>query len=131
MATYINDSDITDLVLKDFGAELSAKVTLSDAEVEDMAERKGLIDKDEIETNPVHYQVKKYAINWVARELCLDALGKNNVDVSQIEKYDRLYDVYRRRLRETDSAITKQILRGSVSNTRDRGGVNSDILFVG
>jgi len=120
MADYIVDADITDNILTSFST-LSDYVTDSDDAVESMAESKGVLDSDDIETDPVHFLVKKYAIAWVGMEMCLDYMGTNNNDLPvEIEKYAVKYKLYKDKIALLDSQITGAMLTGDVDEASDR-----------
>jgi len=128
--TYIQTTDITDMILNETGLStvLSAKVDASDDAVEDLAESKG-VEVDDIETDPVHYLVKRYAIAWVGMELCFDALGKNNVEIADVEKYHIKYRHYKEMVKEFAERITSSMLNGSTSRQMDRANTISGVLF--
>jgi len=126
---YIQTTDITDQVINDFGVTVvQAKLDLSDKAVEDLAERRDL-EVSEIELSPVHWQLIRWATYWVGREICLDHLGKNNVDVADIEKYKIKYDLYNELLAETEKLITAAMIAGVVDGRRDRATVMTGVLF--
>lgn len=130
MSTYILIADITDQILIDFGtAPLQAKLDLSDKAVEDLAERKGL-EVNEIETSPVHHQLKRWNKYWVGKELCFDAMFKNNVEIdASLEKYKLKFDEYKLRLQETETEITRKMISGDVVDQRDRVGLSTGTLY--
>lgn len=128
MATYITAADITDTVITSLATELTAKLLLSDAAVEDLAERKEDLAATDIETAPVHYMLKKWAAAWVCREICLDKMGVNNVEFSADDKYKVKYDVYQKLLASYESQITRAVFLGSVSSVQDRA-VRSGNIF--
>jgi len=130
MSTYILIADITDQILLDFpGTILQDKLDLSDKAVEDLAERKGL-ETSEIELSPVHHQLKRWNKYWVGKELCWDVMFKNNVEIdASLEKYKLKYDEYRKRLEETESALTREMISGDVVDQRDRVGLMTGILY--
>jgi len=130
MSTYIVIADITDQVLIDFGTVvLQAKLDLSDKAVEDLVEIRGL-EISEIETNPVHHQLKRWNKYWVGKELCFDAMFKNNVEVDAAsEKYKLKFEEYKKRLEETEGMITREMIQGDVTYERDRVGLHSGLLY--
>lgn len=128
---YITAADITDSIAKEAGylTALTAKIALSDAEVEDMAERKGVY-KSDICIDPVHRMVKNYAIDWVCREFFFDLIGKARAGV-EFDVYNEKYKLYAKRLSEDEGRITFEVLTGSVDSLQDRTGANTGTLFIG
>ncbi len=119
MAAYIETTDITDNILQ--LSTLSDYVDQSDDAVKDLAETKGVIDSDNIETNPVHYKIKRYAIAWVGMEMCSDYMGTNNNDLPvEIEKYAVKYEKYLKKVNKLDGKITKEMVTGTVDKASDR-----------
>ncbi len=121
MATYISATDITDMLFTEtaFSTLLTAKLTASDAAVVDLAE-KWDVESTDIETDPVHYIIKKWAAAWVCRELALDAMGKNNPDIADIEKYKIKYDIYKGLTAEYEAQINYEVLTGTVTEAQHR-----------
>lgn len=132
MATYISGSDITDSLLLETGLAplLAAKVTASDAEVEDLAERKG-VDTTDIETSPVHYLIKKYAVAWVCMSLCADLAGKNKNDGGlEADIYNQKYKIYKQQVTEYANQITYEVLTGDVDESRERVGPRTGTILL-
>ena len=132
MSTYITSADITDRMLLATGLStlLTAKLTLSDTAVIDMAESKG-VDSTSINLSPVHYQVKRYAIAWVGREMCFDLMGLANTDGGMdLDKYKTKYDVYNHEVAEAEGRINFEILTGTSQSAQSRG-VGSGFIFRG
>lgn len=131
MSTYIQVDDVTDPIILAFEEALQNKLELSDDAVEDLADIKGVSSSDQIKTDPVHFQLKRYAIYWTCAEICLDYLGTNNVDVVEQEKYHRKYDIYDNLRKEYAQSITAQMITGTAYNQRDRATVGTALLFRG
>jgi len=75
----------------------------------------------DIETDPVHFKVKQYAVAWVGREMCRDYMGTNNNDLPvEIEKYAVKYKIYKDRVKELAGEITEEVLTGDVGDASDR-----------
>lgn len=129
---YITTSDLTDNIINMFpSATISAKITLSTSAVNDLAERLGVRDSDDIETSPVHYQVKRYAEYWVYREICRDFIGTNNAELPEQEKYILKYKLYRQLVEEKEGEISKEMLTGDVEHIKDRANSITRTLFRG
>jgi len=132
MATYIESGDITDTVLLDGGLsdELTAKlvkVNATGGAVEDLAEQFD-VDAASIETDPVHYKLKEWAVAWVGMKLCFDLMGKANPDFPDNEKYKVKYNDYVAQLNSYRTEINYEILTGTVTDARHRG-VGSGTLY--
>ena len=129
---YIVTADITDSMLTEaaFTAKLAAKITLSTTEVEDLAERRGVLAAD-IEITPVHNLVKKYAVAWVCQELCKDEIGKVKIEAMETDMYYQKYKVYKADVSELDAQITADVLTGNVDEMRDRQGPRVGTLMEG
>ena len=131
MATYISTSDITDDIINDFGNTIvSAKVELSDDAVESMALSKGVSSGD-IETDPVNYLVREWAIAWVCFRICRDYLGKNNLESFDQDKYAVKGKIYFEEMADLDGRITKEVLRGTVNSARDMSGGMTATIYRG
>lgn len=130
-STYIDSGDITDQVLLDTGLStlLDAKLTASDDAVEDLAEQFG-VEAADIETDPVHFKIKEWAVAWVGMKMCFDIMGKANAEIPEIEKYKIKYNDYVAQLNSYRTEITYKILTGTVTEARDRG-IRSGILYRG
>lgn len=131
--SYITTADITDSSLKETALStlLSAKITACDAALEDMAMQKGVDDADDIETAPLGYLVKQWAIAWVCRELCFDLVGKNKADNIEADIYMGKYGEYKKRCSEYESQINYEILTGVADEQRDRPGARTGTLNFG
>lgn len=134
--SYIANSHITDIVINDFPAStISAKITECDTAFNSFAESKGVMSTSSIETNDDgyldHYECRRWCIFWVCREICADALGKNNVNVGANEKYENKYLFYRDRLKEVQGTITRPMIDGTVYEHNDRGRHQNATIFIG
>lgn len=127
MSDYISRTDITDNIASDF--DLTAYITESTNEINDLAQRNG-VSVDDIETDPLHYKVKRYAVCFALMRLCQDKMGTNNVDISALEKYTIKYDMYMKELKLLREQITYEVLTGEIDELRDRAVV-SGTLFRG
>lgn len=130
--SYISASDITDMIINDFpDATISAKITLSDAAFEDLAESRGVTNTDDIETDPLHWKCKQWIVSWVCKEICFDAMGKNNIELVDFEKYARKYEYHVKRLQEYETELTYEMLLGTVAERRDRATLMTGVLYRG
>lgn len=131
MATYISITDITDSMLLEtaYLSFLSAKLTASDIEMADLAEKKGAFNVTL--KNPAHSVVKKYLIAWVCRELCKDIIGKNKVEFVESDIYYQKYKLYKSEAADYEGEITREMLVGTIDNIRERQGPRVGTLFIG
>lgn len=128
---YITTSDITDVTITAFGNTIIGNyITESTSAVDDIAEKLG-VESEDIETSPVHYKVKRYAICFVCMRICQDYMGRNNVEMPEIEKYLIKYNLYKAECNALEKEITEQMLLGTVDEQRDRAGVMSATIFRG
>jgi len=112
--SYISASDITDTIINGFD-DISDYITLSDEAVENVARKRGIMDSDDIETDPVDYNIKQYAIAWVLMRMCLDKSGQNDNITSSDEKYMYKYDMYRQQVARWEKSLTPEMFLGTVS----------------
>lgn len=130
-SSYIDETDITDSAIQEAGlaTELTAKMNLVDDALEDMAMQKGVEDTD-IETDPVHYLVKRWCVAWVCMELCFDMIGKNK-DETEADIYNVKYQHYQRRLQDAESQINAEVLMGTADTQRERPGPRTGTIMIG
>jgi hypothetical protein len=119
--TYISAGDITDsqLVETSLSSKLTAKLTLCDAAIEDLAERLG-VDADDIETSPLHNVVKRWCVAWTCAEMCFDLIGKNKNDNLEMDVYFQKYKEHDARRQELELKINYEVLTGTVIDEDDR-----------
>lgn len=115
--SYITVADIkSNLISK---VDVSEYILEADEEVEDLAEKLGVYDSTEIQTDPVHHKLKRYAVVFVLMRVAQDRLGTNQTDVS-IEKYQALYDMYKAEYKELSQQITTEMVTGNVDAMVER-----------
>jgi hypothetical protein len=125
---YITYEDIKAKVAEGF--DLTDYLEESDSEVEDLAEKLGVRNPDDIETDPLHYKIKRYAVVFVLMRLCQDKIGSNSVEIADLEKYTVLYNMYSKELQTLRSEISIEMVTGQVNEIRDRA-VSTGTLFRG
>jgi hypothetical protein len=125
--SYIIRTDITDNIASDF--DLTPYIDEAENEINDLAQRNGVATAD-IETDPLHYKVKRYAVCFALMRLCQDKMGTNNIDIPSLEKYSIKYDIYLKELKHLREEITYEVLTGNILELRDRAVV-SGTLFRG
>lgn len=111
--SYITAADIKSTLVQGFS--LTDYLSEADSEIVDLAERLGVRSATEIETAPLHYKIKRYAIVFVLMRLAQDKLGTNSPDIT-LEKYQVLYDIYKRELKELLPQLTYEMFTGQVSD---------------
>ena len=126
--SYISTSDITANVA--IGFDLEPYINEADGEIDDLAEKVGVRDPDDIETDPLHYKIKRFGVAYILMRLCQDKAGTNNVDQIDLEKYLTLYNVYRKEVEALRPQISEEMFTGPVDEIRDRA-MNSGVLFRG
>lgn len=129
--SYITTADIKDSVLLEtiYSTLLAAKITDSDNEIADLAERKGAIN---ITLNsPAHYKVKRYLVAWVCAELCKDLIGKNKIEIIESDLYYQKWKVYKSEAQDLEGEITREMLVGVIDDIRERPGSRTGTLMIG
>ena len=125
--SYLNANDITSNLAQGF--DLTPYLEESDNEINDLAERLGVRDSDDIQT-PLHFKIKRYGIEYVLTRLCEDKSGTNNPDSVEMDKYFALAEYHRRRANELQAMISVEMVTGDVNEIRDRA-VRSGSIFRG
>ena len=117
--SYIEASDIKSNLSSGF--DLTEYLTEADNEINDLAEKLGVRDTDEIST-PIHYKLKRYAVVFVLMRLAQDKIGTNQPDTA-IEKYKDLYMMYKDELKDLYPQITYEMVTGDVETITGRTAV--------
>jgi hypothetical protein len=125
--SYINPDDLKASVA--IGFDLEPYLEEADGEINDLAQRNGIFSSD-IQTNPLHYKVKRYGVVYILMRLCQDKLGTNNTDIPDIEKYMVLYGIYLKELEKLKSEISVEMMTGEVDEQRDRA-IMSSVIYRG
>jgi hypothetical protein len=109
--SYITTSDITDSTIRNFvsgtDSRLSAWMANTDAEIESIAQERGLQATD-IQT-PIHYKIKEYAIAYYCYLVCQDCWGENTVDIPEQEVYKVKLDYYLQKCNFLRPNLTKNM----------------------
>jgi len=127
--SYFTADDVTANIA--VGFDLESYINEADAEVQDVAERLGIRDQDtSIETNPLHYKIKRYGVAYILMRLCQDKAGSNNSDISDNEKYLNLYTMYKREVESLRPQLSYEMFTGQINELRDRA-TNSGQLYRG
>lgn len=123
--SYITRTDITDNIVGDF--DLNPYLAEIDNEINDLAERNG-VSVSNLQTDPLPYKVKRYAICFLLMRLCQDKMGTNNIDIPALEKYAIKFDLYYKELKMLREEITAEVLTNDISTLRDRAIVSGAIF---
>jgi len=125
--SYLTADDVTANVA--VGFDLEPYINEADGEIQDIAERLGIRSPDDsIQTNPLHYKIKRYGIAYILMRLCQDKAGSNNSEVSDNEKYLNLYTMYRREVESLRPQLSYEMFIGNISAIRDRSTVSGTIF---
>lgn len=125
---YLVAADITDKVISNGVFSLTDYLDEADDAVNALAETHGIYSTDLIETDPLHYLVKRYAISYLCMRVCQDKMGVNNVDFPDSEKYAVKYDMYSRAIPDLRNMITRDMLTGTVDEVSDRS-ISSGLII--
>ncbi len=129
MSTYFELSDIKDAVIA--GQDVEVYMAEADEAIEDLAERHAVAVAD-IETDPVHYKVRRYGIAYTLMRFCQDRISKASADQPpEQNKYTILYGMYKREMHDLESEISYEMLSGTVNNMRDRANLATVTVFRG
>jgi len=130
---YIKDSDITDMLARQFLTSFPTYHTLTDAQMLNIAEQRGIFDVSLINVDEGGYvlssTVKQYLVYWFCMKLFLDKMGVNELALSDMEKYAVKYNLYSELVDKEERKITRYMIEGTVYNIPDQ--VQSNILFRG
>jgi len=126
---YITVADITDRIAE--GLDMTPYIQESDEAVNDLAEELGVRETTDIETAPLHYMVRRYAITYAMMRMCQDALGVANLDNPTTNKYLVAYNMYREQMLSQRKRITAEMLTGDVNQIRDRANNMTAVLYRG
>jgi len=127
--SYITVSDITDRIAE--GIDMTPYIMESDEAVNDMAEELGVRSTADIETAPLHYMVRRYAITYAMMRMCQDALGVSNLDNPSSNKYLVNFNMYKEQLASQRKRISQEMLTGVVSQIRDRANSMTATIYRG
>jgi len=127
--SYITVSDITDRIAE--GIDMTPYIMESDEAVNDMAEELGVRSTTDIETAPLHYMVRRYAITYAMMRMCQDALGVSNLDNPSSNKYLVNFNMYKEQLASQRKRISQEMLTGVVSQIRDRANSMTATIYRG
>ena len=122
--SYLTADDVTAAIA--VGFDLEPYINEADSEIDDVAQRLG-VDVDDIETEPLHYKIKRYGIAFILKRLCQDKSGTNNVDVADNEKYYNLYDMYRKEVESLRPQLSAEMYTGCINEIRDRATVSGTL----
>lgn len=126
---YITDDDITDAVVKAFllvGGELDAYHTETDAWFVEFAARKGVSSSSSIDVDDngavENFTIKRLLIAYFCMRVCEDKAGKNNVDISEAEKYVYKAEHFAKRVKDLSGLVTYSLITGTEAERADYVG---------
>lgn len=129
MSTYIQLSDVKDGIVQ--GIDIEPYLREADEAIEDLAERLGATVAD-IETDPLHYKIRRYGIAYALMRVCQDRISAAQVDTPPDQnKYSILYGLYKRELKDLDGEISIEMVTGTVNEIRDRANLTTAVIFRG
>lgn len=117
MSKYLTVDDIRSTLIDGF--DIDDYLAETDMEIEDLAERLGITDTDDIST-PLTYKIKRYAVVYTLMRIAQDKIGKNDPSVTGMEKYMAQYDIYKKELEDLRPYITYEMMTGNVTQIVDR-----------
>ena len=128
--SYLELTDVTDSISR--GVDMQPYLLEGDDAIVDLAERLGVRDPDDIESDPLHYKVRRYGVAWAMSRFCQDRIGASSPEVSpETNKYFVMYGVYKREVQDLETGISYEMMSGTVSAIRDRANHVSVTLFRG
>jgi HPt (histidine-containing phosphotransfer) domain-containing protein len=113
---YITAADIKSNLTTGF--DLTEYLDEVENEIIDLAQKLGVRSTTDI-ASPLHYKVKRYGVVFVLMRLAQDKLGTNLPDVS-LDKYDRLYQMYKKEIDDLKSQITREMITNNIDEIIDR-----------
>lgn len=132
MADYIAFTDIRDRKMQEHMNanvfDVNQYLSMVNDEINDLAEELGVRDTTDIETSPLHYKIKRYAIYTFTRFVCEDMIGFNQLSLAEQDGYRVKLEITNQRLEDLKPQITVSMMTGDVNEVADRG-VESVRLF--
>lgn len=120
MADYITKDDITNINFNKTSESVrDLYVSYANKEIEDLAERLGVMDVTEIVT-PIHYKIKKWAINMALSLYSQDLIGANSIDIGYVDLYKDMFERSQYLINQQQPDITYEMLTGTVTSRSDR-----------
>ena len=77
--------------------------------------------------NPVHWKTKRWMVEWICMQTCLEIMGANNVDTAKDEKYAYKFQIYKEREQRYHDEITVEMLLGTMPTAQGRASVSGRI----
>lgn len=121
--SYITRQDIKDRIIDNF--DIQAYLDEADSEIDDLAQKLGA---GEVEDDPLHYKVKRYAVVFCLMRFCQDKAGSNQVTATEFEKYVVKFNMYHKELQALRSQISYEMITGAVDEMRDRATVTGTLF---
>ena len=126
MSHYINPAVITEKIVQDFidrGDNLERYFDRMDKAFVSLALRRGIYSTSTIKLNSDNHvsdqTCQDWCSAWVCMNVCLDNIGRNNLEVSADDKYAIKYEMYKALLADFDRKITANTITGDADERID------------
>jgi len=127
----IHDGSVKALLLRLISVTPSYIKDRLDPEIQDLAQKVGLYSTEQITlvpaTSKLHYGIMRWAERWLCKQICLDWMGQNNVEMANTDKYLIKFEVYRREEAQQRKEVTKEMFLNIVVRNTDRSLVSVTI----
>jgi hypothetical protein len=127
----VHDGSVKALLLRLLVAQPSYIKDRLDPEIKDLSQKVGLYSTDQITivpaTGQLHYGIMRWAERWLCKQVCLDWMGQNNIELANTDKYLIKYEVYRREEAQMRKEVTKEMFLNIVVRNTDRAIVSVTI----
>lgn len=132
--SYIKADEIKDKFINRDKTKLYDYLTEADAELERLAEMRGIRSTDSIDTDDDGYitdhTVKRYLAYYVQYRYCEDHFGASGSGDPVDDYYGEKMRIYSKMLDEYRSKVTGEMITGDVNETGDVT-INSGYIFRG
>jgi hypothetical protein len=116
--SYISTSDVTDKIVDGF--DITPYILEADDAVNDLAETIGVRTTTDICVAPLHYKVRRYAVEYTLMRFCQDKIAGSNTEVPESNKYLIGFEMHRKMVDSLVKQITPHMLTGDVNAISDR-----------
>ena len=126
---YITVDDIHNDLFNRFSLETRQRyVDMANDEIEDVAKR--IVGDDVTIVTPVHYQIKRFGVNFAVQQLCLDKADFNNDNgFGGEDKYERTFKRVSYVIQNIQKKLVAVMFTGDKENVVTRA-VNSQRIIV-
>jgi len=127
---FLVEADITDKVAIPFIANANTDIndylTLGDEYIVSLAQALNVIDSDDIAT-PMVVELKQYGLSMLYVELFGDAMGVNNIEAFEEDKYSMKLKYYKEKAKDMKKVLTYEMITKSVKDKTDRHAFSFDM----